>query len=108
MPADVPDATNRRHRIFGTSHGAADLHSATQILTYVVFVRLLNDASGTMPTTRDPDNGVDQVSQRGFQPFLQGLAKTIRKNKNKKHIELTGYESAQRKRFLRSEAEDGS
>ena len=108
MPADVPDATNRRHRIFATSHRAADLHSATQILTYVVFVRLLNDANGTMPTTRDPDNGVYQVSQRGFQPFLQGLAKTIRKNKNKKHIELTGYESAQRKRFLRSEAEDAS
>ena len=48
------------------------------------------------------------MSKRGFQPFLQGLAKTIRKNKNKKHVELTGYESAQRKRFLRSEAEDVS
>ena len=73
-----------------------------------VFVRGFNEAYGTLSTTRDPDNGVDRVSKRGFQPFLQGLAKTIRKNKNKKHIELTGYESAQRKRFLRSEAEDVS
>ena len=108
MPADVPDATNRCHGIFGTRHGGADLHSATQILIYMVFVRLLNNASGTMPTTRDPDNGVDQLSKRGLRPFLLGLAKTIRKDKNKKHIELTGYESAQRKRFLRSEAEDVS
>jgi|TARA_B100001939_G_C16881442_1_gene591095 hypothetical protein len=37
-----------------------------------------------------------------------GLAKTIRKTKSKKQVELTGYESAQRKRFLRSEAEDAS
>ena len=48
------------------------------------------------------------MSKKGLQPFLMGLAKTIRKNKIKKHLELTGYESAQRKRFLRSEAEDAS
>ena len=73
-----------------------------------VSVRELIDANGQETTTRDPDNGADQVSKKGFQPFLMGLAKTIRKNKSKKQVELTGYESAQRKRFLRSEAEDAS
>jgi len=48
------------------------------------------------------------VTKKGFQPFLMGLAKNIRKNKNSKQIELTGYESAQRKRYLRSEAEEAS
>ena len=60
------------------------------------------------PTTRDPDNGVDQVSKKGVPSFLRVLDKTIRKGKNKQQFELTGYESAQRKRFLRSEAEDAS
>ena len=49
--------------------------------------------------------------------FIENASKPIKpsrcrgclpRNKNKKHIELTGYESAQRKRFLRSEAEDVS
>ncbi len=35
-----------------------------------------------------------------------GLDKTMRKSIEKKHVELSGYESAQRKRFLRSEAEE--
>ncbi len=34
-----------------------------------------------------------------------GLDKTKRKPIEKKQVELTGYESAQRKRFLRSEVE---
>lgn len=63
---------------------------------------------GLEATPRDPYNGADQVSKKGLQPFLKGVAKTIRKNESKKQVELTGYESAQRKRFLRSEAEDAS
>ena len=45
------------------------------------------------------------MSRRGIHPLLMGLDKPGRKIE-KKEIELTGYESAQRKRFLRAEAED--
>ena len=45
------------------------------------------------------------MSRRGIHPLLMGLDKTNRKPIEKKQVELTGYESAQRKRFLRSEAE---
>ena len=45
------------------------------------------------------------MSRRGIYPLLMGLDKPARKIE-KKEIELTGYESAQRKRFLRTEAED--
>jgi hypothetical protein len=48
------------------------------------------------------------VSKKGVPSVLRVLDKTIRKGKNKQQFELTGYESAQRKRFLRSEAEDAS
>ena len=48
------------------------------------------------------------MSRKGVPLFLQSLVKTLRKTKKKHPIELTGYESAQRKRFLRSEAEDAS
>ena len=45
------------------------------------------------------------MSRRGIHPLLMGLDKPARKIE-KKESELTGYESAQRKRFLRAEAED--
>ena len=45
------------------------------------------------------------MSRRGIHPLLMGLDKPQRKIEQKE-IELTGYESAQRKRFLRAEAED--
>ena len=45
------------------------------------------------------------MSRRGIHPLLMGLDKPVRKTE-KKETELTGYESAQRKRFLRAEAED--
>ena len=45
------------------------------------------------------------MSRRGIHPLLMGLDKTKRKSIEKKQVELSGYESAQRKRFLRSEAE---
>ena len=45
------------------------------------------------------------MSRRGIHPLLMGLDKPARKTE-KKEPELTGYESAQRKRFLRTEAED--
>ena len=45
------------------------------------------------------------MSRRGLHPLLMGLDKPVRKTE-KKETELTGYESAQRKRFLRAEAEE--
>ena len=45
------------------------------------------------------------MSRRGIHPLLMGLDKPARKIE-KKETELTGYESAQRKRFLRAQAED--
>ena len=45
------------------------------------------------------------MSRRGIHPLLMGLDRPVRKIE-KKGTELTGYESAQRKRFLRAEAED--
>ena len=45
------------------------------------------------------------MSRRGIHPLLMGLDKPERKIE-KQETELTGYESAQRKRFLRAEAEE--
>ena len=45
------------------------------------------------------------MSRRGIHPLLMGLDKPELKIE-KRETELTGYESAQRKRFLRTEAED--
>jgi len=45
------------------------------------------------------------MSRRGIHPLLRGHNKPARKIE-KKETELTGYESAQRKRFLRAQAED--
>ena len=45
------------------------------------------------------------MSRRGIHPLLMELDKPARKIE-KKETELTGYESAQRRRFLRAEAED--
>jgi hypothetical protein len=45
------------------------------------------------------------MSRRGIHPLLMGLDRPSRKIE-KKESELTGYESAQRKSFLRAEAED--
>ena len=45
------------------------------------------------------------MSRRGMHPLLMGLEKPARKTE-KKEPELTGYESAQHKRFLRADAED--
>ena len=45
------------------------------------------------------------MSRRGIHPLLMGLDKPARAIE-KKETELTGYESAQRKRFLRAEAEE--
>ena len=45
------------------------------------------------------------MSRRGIHPLLMGLDKPERKIE-KRETELTGYESAQRKRFLRAEAEN--
>ena len=45
------------------------------------------------------------MSRRGLHPLLMGLDKPKREPIEKKQVELSGYESAQRKRFLRSESE---
>ena len=46
------------------------------------------------------------MSRRGIHPLLMGLDRPKRKSIEKKQVELTGHESAQRKRFLRAEADD--
>ena len=43
------------------------------------------------------------MSRRGMHPLLMGLDKPKREPIEKKQVELTGYESAQRKRFLKAE-----
>ena len=45
------------------------------------------------------------MSRRGIHPLQMGLDKPKRKAIEKKQVELSGYESAQRKRFLCAEAE---
>ena len=45
------------------------------------------------------------MSRRGIHPLLMGIGKPVRKIE-KKEAELNGYESPQRKRFLRAEAEE--
>ena len=56
--------------------------------------------------TRNPNNRTSSMSRRGIHPLLMGLEKTKRKPIEKKQVELSGYESAQRKRFLRAEADE--
>ena len=56
--------------------------------------------------TRKPDNRTNSMSRRGIHPLLMGMDKIKRKPIEKKKVELSGYESAQRKRFLRAEAEE--
>ena len=46
------------------------------------------------------------MSRRGIHPLLMGLDKPKREPIEKKEVELSGHESAQRKRFLRAEAEE--
>ena len=46
------------------------------------------------------------MSRRGIHPLLMGLDKPKPKSIKKKQVELSGYESAQRKRFLRAEADE--
>ena len=47
------------------------------------------------------------MSRRGIHPLLMGLDKTAQKTEEpSKQSDLTGNESAQRKRFIRSEEED--
>ena len=58
-----------------------------------------------MPETRFRING-GKVSRRGMHPSLMKCNQTEAKKPS--NTELTGYESAQRKRFLRSEEEPPS
>ena len=46
------------------------------------------------------------MSRRGIHPLLMGLDKPKPKPHLKKQTDLSGYESAQRKRFLRAEIEE--
>ena len=54
---------------------------------------------------RETQKRTKQMSRKGIRPLLMGLDKPARKIEIKE-TELTGYESAQRKRFLRTEAVD--
>ncbi len=45
------------------------------------------------------------MNRRVIQPLLWGIDQPVRVHGDQQNVE-TGYESAQRKRFLRSEAED--
>ena len=46
------------------------------------------------------------MSRRGIHPLLMGLDKPKRTTRIAKQQDLSGYESAQRKRFLRAEIEE--
>ena len=48
----------------------------------------------------------NSMSRRGIHPLLMGLDKPKPKPHSKKQTDLSGYESAQRKRFLRAELEE--
>ena len=56
-------------------------------------------------TTRVPNKQIRQMSRRGMHPLLMGNQNPDRKKTETKQADLTGYESAQRKRFLRTEHE---
>ena len=55
--------------------------------------------------SRNSNKRTKPMSRLGLHPLLMGLDKPRHKPSGKKQEELTGYESAQRRRFLRSEAE---
>ena len=59
-----------------------------------------------LTTTRNPNKRTKPMSRRGIHPLLMGLDRPKRKPIEKKQVELSGHESAQRKRFLRAEADD--
>ena len=60
---------------------------------------------GRETTTRELDKGPDNMNRRVIQPLLWGVEEGASDHVDHQNVE-TGYESAQRKRFLRSEAED--
>ena len=48
------------------------------------------------------------MSRRGIHPLLMGIERTRPAPKTRQTFQLTGLESGQRKRYLRSEAEDAA
>ena len=48
------------------------------------------------------------MSRRGIHPLLMGLERTQQATTSRQAFQLTGLESGQRKRYLRSEAEDAA
>ena len=62
----------------------------------------LGQADHYARTTYHPSS----MSRRGIHPLLMGLDKPKPKPHSKKQADLSGYESAQRKRFLRAEIEE--
>ncbi len=56
--------------------------------------------------SRNPNKRTSQMNRRGMHPLSMGLDKPKTQTNEKKPVELSGYESAQRKRFLRAEAEE--
>ena len=62
---------------------------------------------GRETTTRDLNNRSTQMSRRGMHPLLMGLDRPERKPAEpSKPSEMSGNESAQRKRFIRSEEQE--
>ena len=66
-----------------------------------VYSTRLGQADHYARTTYQPSS----MSRRGIHPLLMGLDKP-NKPHSKKQADLSGYESAQRKRFLRAEIEE--
>ena len=48
------------------------------------------------------------MSRRGIHPLLMGLERTQQATTSRQRFQLTGLESGQGKRYLRSEAEDAA
>ena len=62
---------------------------------------------GRWTTTRDLNNKNTPMSRRGIHPLLMGMDKPERKPVEPANTnDLSGNESAQRKRFIRSEEEE--
>jgi len=68
---------------------------------------LLKNAIGPQVTTRDSNITKEiKMSRRGIHPLLRGLDRPQRGVAPKHPVQTSGLESAQRKRYLRLEAEE--
>ena len=66
----------------------------------------LSGQTASARTSQQPKE--HNMSRSGIHPLLMGLERTAQPTKARQSFQLTGLESGQRKRYLRSEAEDAA